>query len=158
MRWIVGCVWLTACGSKAPPVEPAPPPAAPVVAATPAPPPAAPVPAGLPTAADLAALFDRATRVEARSGKMEKPAWSRDLTDEQVTLLREALGDAPVEAGAPRCLPTVTATLFEGDEMLATFGAFCGQSAGPIRVDVGPVSGSLMPQDYDKLEAALAKK
>jgi hypothetical protein len=150
--WLVGAgLCFSACGGSPEPKAPAavePAPAA-------APPPAAPE-ALLPTNSELRVALQRATRIEAKSTRGQTPRWSKDLTPEDVATLIAGIGEAKVGEGVPRCLPTIRATAYAGDEVIAGIGAFCGDAKGPIRVDVGGVSGSLVPADGAKVAEALA--
>jgi len=111
----------------------------------------------LPTAAEIAALIDQATRIEARSGTGQKPTWSKDLTAEDVAKLKAGIGAAEVSPAAPRCLPTVTVTLYGKDKPLATLGGFCSSTnpMGLMRFDIAGATGSLRVQDVAKVNAAL---
>ena len=136
---------------------------APQPAAKPAPtvPPAAAQPAKtpspLPTAAALMALFDKATRIEAKSGAGQKPTWSKDLPPEDVAALRAGIGDAAFSPHAPRCLPTVVVTLYRQTEELAKLGAFCDADKvdALMRFDIDGETGSLTAKDPAKVKAAL---
>lgn len=132
------------------PVKPA---AAPPTATSPAPK-ATPK---LPTAAELTALIDRATRIEAKSGAMQKPKWSKDLPPEDVANLKAGIGEATFSTGAPRCLPSVIVTLYEKEQVLATLGGFCasGNPTGLMRFDINNTTGSLTVQDIARVNAAL---
>jgi len=149
--WFAGWMLLTGCGGA--PQENAPD----VVEAAPrvAPPVAAPE-ALLPTNAELRGAIQRATRIEAKSGQGQTPRWTKDLTPEDVAALIAGIGDAKVAKGVPRCRPTVRATAYAGTEVIADIGAFCGETAGPIRLSVGGRAGSLVPEDGVQFEAALA--
>ena len=139
---------------SAPAPTKAPPKAAPQPAAS-QPTPAAPT---LPTAAELLALIDKATRIEAKSGVMQKPEWSKDLTKEDIASLKAGIGEATeFSRSLPRCLPTVVATLYQQDKVLATLGAFCdrGTFTGPVRFDINTTKGRFTPQDVAKIGAAL---
>jgi hypothetical protein len=115
-------------------------------------------PSKLPTAAELTALIDKATRIEAESGKLEKRKWSKDLTKEDIANLRAGIGEAKKISGSvPRCVPTVVVRLYQEKQVLATLGAFCDRGAltGPIRFDINKTMGSFTPQDLAKVGAAL---
>jgi len=113
----------------------------------------------LPSAAELIALIDRATRIEAKSGKWsEQPEWSKDLTKADIANLKAGIGEATkLSAMIPRCVPSVVVTLYQQKNELATLGAFCdrGSLTGPIRFDINKVMGSFIPQDLTKVGAAL---
>lgn len=114
-------------------------------------------PPKLPTAAQLTALIDQATRIEAKSGSGQEPTWSKDLTKEDIANLKAGIGEAKFSAAAPRCLPTVTVTLYRQDKELATLGGFCGgdNPKGLMRFDIDGTTGSLTSQDSAKVNTAL---
>lgn len=151
---------ITACKKDPAPAAPAAEPAAKPAAAQPAA--AAPTADGqpskgltsIPTAAELIALIDKATRIEAKSGKMEKREWSKDLTKEDIASLKAGIGDAELSAGAPRCIPTVDVIIYQEQQELAKLGGFCS-TKGPMRFDYKGIIGSLIPRDHAKINAAL---
>ena len=114
-------------------------------------------PAKVPTAAELAALIDKATRIEAKSAPGEIPTWSKDLTKADIANLKAGIGDAELSPGAPRCLPTVIVVLYQEKKEVARLGAFCdrGRLDPLMRFDMGKTIGSLEAQDIKKVSAAL---
>jgi len=113
---------------------------------------------GLPSAAELAVMFDKATRIEARSGSLEEQKWSRELTAAEIAVLKAGIGQATdLSPSVPRCLPTVLATLYQQEQELVTLGAFCdrGSITGRIRFEIGETMGSFVPADLAKIDAAL---
>jgi len=114
-------------------------------------------PSKLPTAAELTALINKATRIEAKSGIGEKPAWSKDLTKADIASLKAGIGKATeITKTIPRCAPTVLMTLYQQKKELAEFAilAGCGPK-GPIRFHIDKTVGCFMPKDMAKVNAAL---
>jgi len=115
------------------------------------------VPSKLPTAAELTALINKATRIEAKSGIGEKLKWSKDLTKADIANLKVGIGEATkISATIPRCAPTVLVTLYQQKKELAELAILAGCSpTGPIRFDINKTRGVFMPQDMPKVNAAL---
>ncbi len=111
----------------------------------------------VPTAAELVALIEKATRIEAKSASGQKPTWSKDLTKADIAKLKAGIGKAEISPYPPRCLPTVIVILYEQNKELAKLGAFCdGDKVSTLmRYDIGKTIGSLTPQDIEKVSAAL---
>ena len=103
-------------------------------------------------------MIHKATRIEASSGKLVKPPWSKELTAADVADLKAGIGEATKILGSlPRCIPSVVVTLFRQLETLGTLGAFCnrGVFTGPISFHVNKTKGCFLPQDIAKVGAAL---
>jgi hypothetical protein len=109
----------------------------------------------LPTAAELIALIDKATRIEAKSAKWKKKKWSKDLTKADIANLKAGIGEAKKISGSiPRCAPSVVVILYQQKKELATLGLLCGRT-GTMRFDINKTLGSFIPQDKAKVNAAL---
>jgi hypothetical protein len=109
----------------------------------------------LPTAAELIALIDKATRIEAKSAKWKKKKWSKDLTKADIANLKAGIGEAKkISRSIPRCAPLVVVILYQQKKELATLGLLCGRT-GPMRFDINKTLGSFIPQDKAKVNAAL---
>ena len=61
---------------------------------------------------------------------------------------------SPVDGSVPRCLPTVSVTLYDGDDEVGSIGAFCGEK-GPMRYALGGRKGSFEAADPAKVDEAL---
>jgi hypothetical protein len=79
------------------------------------------------------------------------------LATGDIVRIGRCIGKATLDAGAPRCLPTVLVTVYEKDIELAELGAFCGRGSvsSLMRFRVGGMLGSLTPEDTIKIGAAL---